>query len=64
MRHSLPFFVPPQQNMPPLEAIRWAAGPPASLQLLDQRLLPGEMVYIDVADSKAAWTAIKVRRVG
>jgi hypothetical protein len=46
--------------MPPLEAIQWARGPPARLALLDQRLLPGTIEYIDVPDAAAAWTAIKV----
>ena len=46
---------------PSLEAIRWTRGPPARLQLLDQRLLPLTTAYIDVADAGAAWTAIKAR---
>jgi methylthioribose-1-phosphate isomerase len=45
----------------PLEAIRWAPGP-KRLALLDQRLLPGTMEYIDIAGADEAWTAIKVRR--
>jgi hypothetical protein len=53
-----------KNTMPSLEAIRWAAGRPARLELLDQRLLPGQMVYIDVPDAAAAWTAIKVSGVG
>lgn len=44
-----------------LEAIRWSLGPPAALQLLDQRLLPDQSVYIDIDGPKAAFTAIKVR---
>ena len=47
-------------SMTALEAIRWQRGPPASLKLLDQRLLPLKTVYTDVADPKAAWQAIKV----
>lgn len=41
----------------PLQAIRYASG---SLQLLDQRLLPRETVYLDVPDLQAAWQQIKV----
>ena len=51
--------------MAPLEAIRWARGPGGtSLALLDQRLLPLSMVYIDIPGADAAWSAIKVRRDG
>ncbi|KAL3701364.1 hypothetical protein R1sor_019386 [Riccia sorocarpa] len=39
-----------------LEAIRYKRG---SLQLLDQRKLPHESVYIDIPDCDAAWSAIK-----
>ncbi|KAG6545215.1 hypothetical protein Mapa_013327 [Marchantia paleacea] len=39
-----------------LEAIRYKRG---SLQLLDQKKLPHESVYVDVPDSDAAWLAIK-----
>lgn len=44
-----------------LEAIRWQMGPPASLKLLDQRLLPTQSVYIEIDGPEAAFTAIKVR---
>jgi methylthioribose-1-phosphate isomerase len=40
-----------------LQAIKYADG---QLQLLDQRLLPYETVYLDVPDPKAAWQQIKV----
>jgi hypothetical protein len=40
-----------------LEAIKYSDG---KLQLLDQRLLPLETVYLDVPDPKAAWQQIKV----
>ena len=43
-----------------LEAIRWQMGPPASLKLLDQRLLPTQSVYIEIDGPEAAFTAIKV----
>ena len=43
-----------------LEAIRWQMGPPASLRLLDQRLLPAQSVYIEIDGPQAAYTAIKV----
>ena len=43
-----------------LEAIRWRMGPPASLRLLDQRLLPAQSVYIEIDEPQAAFTAIKV----
>jgi methylthioribose-1-phosphate isomerase len=43
-----------------LESIRWNFGPPARLQLLDQRLLPLQSVYIDIDGPKAAFSAIKV----
>ena len=46
--------------MSALEAIRWQQGPPASLKLLDQRLLPLQSVYIDIDGPQAAFTAIKV----
>lgn len=39
-----------------LQAIKYARG---SLQLLDQRLLPFETVYLEVPDAKAAWTQIR-----
>jgi len=44
--------------MSALEAIKYSDG---KLQLLDQRLLPLETVYLDVPDPKAAWQQIKVR---
>lgn len=40
-----------------LQAIKYSDG---KLQLLDQRLLPYETVYLDVPDPKAAWQQIKV----
>lgn len=40
-----------------LEAIKYQDG---KLQLLDQRLLPLEAVYLDVPDPQAAWQQIKV----
>ncbi|KAK9830593.1 hypothetical protein WJX81_002762 [Elliptochloris bilobata] len=45
--------------MTALEAIRWRQGPPASLQLLDQRLLPLQTVYINVGGPSESWHAIK-----
>jgi hypothetical protein len=44
-------------GMGALEAIKYSDG---KLQLLDQRLLPLETVYLDVPDPKAAWQHIKV----
>lgn len=44
--------------MSKLEAIKYSNG---KLQLLDQRLLPYETVYLDVPDPKAAWQQIKVQ---
>jgi len=41
---------------PSLEAIKYARG---SLQLLDQRLLPLEHVYLTTKDTKDAWTQIR-----
>ena len=49
--------------MSALEAIRWCQGPPAALQLLDQRLLPLQTVYIDIDGPESAWHAIKVCHV-
>ena len=49
--------------MSALEAIRWRQGPPAVLQLLDQRLLPLQTVYIDMNGPESAWHAIKVCHV-
>ena len=43
-----------------LEAIRWQMGPPASLRLLDQRLLPAQSVYVEIDGPQAAYKAIKV----
>lgn len=43
--------------MSALEAIKYKDG---KLQLLDQRLLPLETVYLDVPDPKAAHKQIKV----
>jgi len=42
----------------PLQAIKYSSG---KLQLLDQRLLPHETVYLEVPDIQAAWQQIKVR---
>ncbi|KAL0337215.1 UNVERIFIED_CONTAM: Methylthioribose-1-phosphate isomerase [Sesamum calycinum] len=39
-----------------LQSIRYSRG---SLQLLDQRKLPLETVYLDIRDSKDGWVAIK-----
>lgn len=41
-------------------AIQWVRSPAPALRLLDQRLLPGAVEYIDVADADAGWHAIKV----
>lgn len=43
-----------------LQAIKYSDG---KLQLLDQRLLPYEQVYLNVPDPTAAWQQIKVRSV-
>ena len=43
--------------------LRWRQGPPAVLQLLDQRLLPLQTVYMDIDGPKSAWHAIKVCRL-
>ena len=43
-----------------LEALRYRQGPPASLQILNQRRLPFEEVFEECSDCQAAWTAIKV----
>ncbi|GFR48766.1 hypothetical protein Agub_g10587 [Astrephomene gubernaculifera] len=40
----------------PLQAIKYTRG---NLQLLDQRLLPFQTVYLEVPDVKAAWTQIR-----
>lgn len=45
--------------MPLVNAILWERGPPASLKLLDQRLLPSTTSYVDVADADAGWRAIR-----
>jgi len=52
---------PSAPRMAALEAIRWRRGPPASLQLLDQRLLPLQTVFADIDGPEAAWKAIKAR---
>lgn len=39
-----------------LEAIKYTRG---SLQLLDQRLLPFEIVYLDVPNAQTSWAHIK-----
>ena len=43
----------------PPQAIRYSRG---KLELLDQRLLPLESIFIDVNTSEAAWHAIKARK--
>lgn len=48
-------------SMGSLEAIKYADG---KLQLLDQRLLPLETVYLDVDTPQAAWQQIKVTAHG
>lgn len=46
--------------MPALvQAILWQREPTPSLRLLDQRLLPARTEYVEVADTRAAWLAIK-----
>lgn len=46
----------------PLEAIRYTeVGARAHLELLDQRRLPHETHFIEVAGPQEAWQAIKVR---
>lgn len=60
----LPPAVPPSSafiSMGALEAIKYADG---KLQLLDQRLLPLETVYLDVDTPQAAWQQIKVTTHG
>jgi hypothetical protein len=52
---------PPSISMGALEAIKYADG---KLQLLDQRLLPLETVYLDVDTPQAAWQQIKVSAGG
>ena len=40
-----------------LEAIKYSRG---SLELLDQRKLPTQTIYLPVPDTKAAWCALAV----
>jgi hypothetical protein len=44
-----------------LLAIKYTRG---SLELLDQRLLPLESVYLPVKNNQDAWTMIRVREEG
>lgn len=62
----LPFSLPrkraeraPTNVMPLVQAILWERGPPASLKLLDQRLLPQTTSYVDVNDADGGWRAIR-----
>jgi len=43
-----------------LQSVRWNAD---HLELLDQRLLPEEVVYLDLTNSKDVWDAIKELKV-
>merc|ERR1712107_767100 len=48
------------EAMPVLESLRYARG---SLQVLDQLKLPHTKEYVEVADSKAAWTVVQKMQV-
>jgi len=41
------------------ETLRWVGGTDGCLELIDQRLLPGQLVYIKCADTQEVYDAIK-----
>src|SRR5512141_334468 len=47
----------------PPKTIDWVGGLEGVARIIDQTLLPNELVYLDVADVEAMWEAIKVLRV-
>ena len=47
----------------PVETIRWAGGICGHIELIDQRLLPVELRYIECRDLETIWEAIKMLRV-
>jgi methylthioribose-1-phosphate isomerase len=42
-----------------LRSLIYEPGTPPRLQVLDQLLLPGERVYIEIQNVQAAWKAIR-----
>ena len=53
----------PQSPISPPKTIDWVGGQDGVARIIDQTLLPNELVYLDVADVKTMWEAIKVLRV-
>src|SRR5512141_1628149 len=47
----------------PPKTIDWVGGLEGVARIIDQTLLPNELVYLDVADVQTMWEAIKVLRV-
>src|SRR5512141_1927995 len=47
----------------PPKTIDWVGGLEGVARIIDQTLLPNELVYLDVADVDTMWEAIKVLRV-
>lgn len=46
-----------------LKTIEWVGGIDGCAKLIDQTLLPGKLVCIDIRDTDTMWEAIKVLRV-
>ncbi len=47
----------------PLKTIEWVGGPDGAARIVDQTLLPTELLYLDVVDMPTMWEAIKMLRV-
>ncbi len=47
----------------PVKTIEWVGGPDGAARLIDQTLLPTEVMYLDVSDVETMWEAIKVLRI-
>jgi methylthioribose-1-phosphate isomerase len=48
---------------PALESLIYKEGPPSSLQVLDQLLLPHQTVYVDVPDVQTTWSVIRSMQI-
>jgi methylthioribose-1-phosphate isomerase len=46
-----------------IKTLEWIGGTDAHVKLIDQTLLPGEMVCLEIQDVETMWEAIKVLRV-
>jgi methylthioribose-1-phosphate isomerase len=46
-----------------LESLIYQPGPPPTLQVLDQLLLPHQTVYVNVPDIETTWTVIRTMQI-